>query len=108
MITDLTPMERAIIQLVANHNWPGFMVNELEVTRRECTGVGRYSHFVDRAGQSLTDGLYGSETRFIEMDGVPKGLFFTVAVENERISFLEIVACGTDVWDGVERAWRIV
>jgi hypothetical protein len=42
------------------------------------------------------------------MDGVPNGLFFTIEVANSRISYLEVVSCGADAWDGVERAWSIV
>jgi len=85
----------------------GFRIDELEVTKRECTGVGRYTHFVERAKQHLPDGSYAACTRFIKMEGVPNGLFFTVEVVNSGISHLEIVSCGADSWDGVERAWRI-
>lgn len=103
----LTPLEEAVIQVVADQHWPGFRLDHLEVTRRECTGVGRYTHFVDRAKQHLKDGCYAANAHFIEMDGVPNGLFFTVEVENGSISYLELVSCGSDSWDGVERAWSI-
>jgi hypothetical protein len=103
----LTPLERAVIQLVADQHWPGFRVDQLAVTGRECTGVGRYTHFVDHAKQQLVDGSYAADAHFIEMDGVPNGLFFTIEVANASISYLEIVSCGADSWDGVERAWSI-
>jgi hypothetical protein len=103
----LTPMEDAIIRIVSERHWPGFRTDSLEVTRREHTGVGRYTHLVDHAEQSIEDGSYGAGDHFVEMDGVPNGLFFTVEAENGRISYLEIASCGSDSWDGEERSWRI-
>ena len=103
----LTPLESAVIQLVADEHWPGFRWDALDVTRRESTGVGRYTHFVDRSRQPLIDGSYAAGGHFVEMDGVPNGLFFTIEVANGSIAYLEIVSCGADSWDGVERAWRI-
>jgi hypothetical protein len=108
MNTALTALETAVMQLVADQHWPGFCLDQLEVSRRECTGVGRYAHFLDRAKQHLPDGSYAADAHFIEMDGVPNGLFFTVEVANGSISYLELVSCGADSWDGVERAWSIV
>jgi hypothetical protein len=104
----LTPMERAIIQLVADQHWPAYRLDQLEVSRREHTGVGRYTHFVDHAQQAIPDGTYGADAHFVDMDGIPNGLFFVVEVEGSRISYLEVVTAGADSWDGVERSWRIV
>lgn len=108
MTTALTPMERAVLQLVVDQNWPSFRVNQLKVSRREHTGVGRYTYLVDCADQPLRDGTYGADAHFIEMVGVPSGLFFVVEVVNERVSYLEIVSAGADSWDGVERPWSIL
>ena len=107
MTKRLTPLEKAIVGIVAEHNWPGFHVNQLEVTRRENTGVGRYTYLIDHSGQSVTDGSYGAGTHFIEMEGVPNGLFFIIEVKNSHVSYIEIVSSGTDSWDGEERAWRV-
>jgi hypothetical protein len=104
---DMTPLESAVIQLVADRNWPGFNLGLLRVTKRECTGVGRYTHFAGLDGQRLTDGSYGADAHFIEMECVPSGLFFTVEVVHGSVSYLEIVSSGADSWDGVERPWRI-
>jgi hypothetical protein len=103
----LTPLEFAIIQLVADQNWPNFRVGELEVTSREFTGVGCYTHFRDLAEQKLVDGSYGAGLHFVEMEGVPNGLFFVVEVDRSRIAYLEVVSAGDDTWDGVERTWKI-
>lgn len=104
----LTPLERAVIRFVADQHWPGFRLEQIEVTRREHTGVGRYTHLVDRARQHLKDGSYAADAHFVEMVGVPNGLFFVVEVANGSISYLELVSCGADSWDGVERDWAIV
>jgi hypothetical protein len=103
----LTPMEEAIVRLVAEHHWAGIRVDQLEVTRREHTGVGRYTHVIDRGEQPLKDGTYGAGSHFIEMDGVQNGIFFVVEVDKSRISYLEMVTAGGDSWDGLERNWKI-
>lgn len=53
MNTALTALERAVIQLVADQHWPNFRLDQLEVTSRECTGVGRYMReALEKAGIS--------------------------------------------------------
>lgn len=108
MNTALTPMESAILQLVADQHWPNYRLDQIEVTQREHTGVGRYTHIVDRAEQVLVDGTYGADAHFVEMASVPSGLFFAVEVADRRISYMEIVCAGDDSWDGVELPWSIV
>jgi hypothetical protein len=103
----LTPLERAILRVVADHNWPQFVVDHVDAVRREDTGVGRYTHLLDHAEQPIPDGSYGAADHFVQMDGVPGGLFFIVEVANSRVAYIEIVSSGGDAWDGVERAWTI-
>ena len=108
MSTPLTPLEKAVLRVVADRNWPEFQVEQVDVARREHTGVGRYTHLVDHAEQPIPDGSYGVDARFIEMEGVPGGLFFVVEVAHSRVAYIEIVSSGPDTWDGVERPWKIV
>jgi hypothetical protein len=106
--TELTPLERACVELVASEHWPDFRLDGLRVTRRENTGVGRYVHLEDLNQQGLVDGTYETRERAIDMDGLRFGLDFAVAVLSSRIDHLELVTAGSDGWDGVEREWRIV
>lgn len=108
MSLPLSPLERTLVELVAAEHWPGFHVGRLQVTRREDTGVGRYVHFEDLAAQPLTDGTYAAEGRRVEMQGIRSGLFFVIDVSSSRINYLELVTCGSDTWDGVERNWKVV
>ncbi len=108
MSTPMTPLERAVVEVVANENWPGFRVDCLRVNKREDTGVGRYVHFDDSCQQVLADGSYGAQGRVVEMQGIKHGLYFVIEVSSSRIDYLEIVTGGSDCWDGVERKWRIV
>jgi hypothetical protein len=108
MNTELTPLERACVELVAREHWPGFRLDGLRVTRRENTGVGGYVHLEDLNQQDLVDGIYETRERAIDMEGVRLGLDFAVAVLSSRIDHLELVTAGSDGWDGVERKWRIV
>jgi hypothetical protein len=103
----LSPLERAIVELVAKENWPGFRVESLRVKKREDTGVGRYVHFEDPSEQVLVDGSYGAQGRVVEMQGIRNGLYFVIEVSSSRIDYLELVTGGDDLWDGVEREWRI-
>lgn len=103
----LSLLERAVVELVAEVNWPNFLVDLLTVSRRESTGVGRYTHFVDHGDQPLVDGCYAAGTRLIKMEGIHDVLFFEVVVSRSRIDFLELVTCGGEPWDGVERPWNI-
>ena len=108
MSASLSPMEQAIVELVAKENWPGFRTNCLRVTKREDTGVGRYVHFEDACQQMLVDGSYGAQGRVVEMRGIQHGLYFVIEVSSSRIEYLELVTGGGDSWDGVERDWNIV
>jgi hypothetical protein len=104
----LSPLERTLVELVAAEHWPGFRVERLQVVRREDTGVGRYVYFEDLDAQPLTDGTYAAEGRIVEMQGIRNGLFFVIEVSSSRINYLELVTCGSDTWDGMERDWRVV
>jgi len=106
-MSSLTPMELAILEVVRNAHWPLLDIERLEVARREHTGVGRYTHFVEQAEQELVDGTYGADACYVEMAGVPNGLYFAVEVANSQVLYMEIVSAGDDVWDGAERAWRM-
>lgn len=108
MSLPLSPLELAIVELVASEKWRGFNPEHLRVLRREDTGVGRYVYFEDQKSQDLADGSYAAGTKFVEMEGIRYGLFFEIVVTNSRIDYLELVTCGGDSWDGVERHWRIV
>jgi hypothetical protein len=108
MNTELTPLERACVELVAREHWPDFRLDGLRVMRRENTGVGRYVELEDLNQQDLVDGTYETRERAIDMEGVRLGLDFAVAVLSSRINHLELVTAGSDGWNGVEREWRIV
>jgi hypothetical protein len=108
MSTELTPLERACVELIASEHWAGFRLDGLRVMMRENTGVGRYVHLNDLNQQDLVDGTYETRERAIDMAGLPLGLDFAVAVLSSRINHLELVTAGSDGWDGIEREWRIV
>ena len=108
MNSELTPLERACVELVAKEHWPEFRIDGLRVTKRENTGVGRYVHMEDLHEQHLVDGVYETRERAVEMEGVKLGLDFAIAVQSSRIVHLELVTAGSDGWDGVEREWTIV
>jgi hypothetical protein len=103
----LSSLERALVHLVARENWSGFRMDGLLVTRRENTGVGRYTHFDDRHQQPLPDGCYAAQGKLLEMEGIPHGMMFVVHVARGFIDYLEI-ATYVGAWDGIERAWTIV
>ena len=54
------------------------------------------------------DGVYETATAAIEMEGLSVGLDFAVGVASSRIDHLELVTPGTEGWDGIERAWRVM
>lgn len=107
MSAPLSPLEQAVVEVVAKENWPGFRVDCLRVKKREDTGVGRYVHFEDLCDQALVDGSYGAQGRVVEMHGIEGGLYFVIEVSSSRIEYLELVTGGSDSWDGIERQWRI-
>jgi hypothetical protein len=107
MTTDLTPLERAVIRLTAAENWPDFRDPGVRVTRRENTGVGRFTYLEDAYGHVLRDGFYSANGRLIEIPGLKIGLGFEVAVTNGRLEYIEFVLYGDETWDGSEEGWRI-
>ncbi len=48
MNTSVSPLEQAVIGLVAAENWPGFRVDGLRVKRRENSGAGRNTYLDDQ------------------------------------------------------------
>lgn len=107
MNSPLSPLERALVELVAAENWPDFRVDALQVKRRENTGAGRYTYFEDSGNQRLPDGTYTAQGRFLQMQGIRDGLAFLVDVSAGVINYLEIAVYGNEGWDGVERMWEI-
>ena len=108
MTSPLSPLERALVELVASENWKDFRVDALQVSRRENTGAGRYTYFEDMLNQVLRDGTYAAQGKLLQMDGVKDGLAFVVDVSGGLINYLEIAVYGNESWDGVERAWQIL
>ncbi|HMG76426.1 MAG TPA: hypothetical protein VK582_23325 [Pyrinomonadaceae bacterium] len=108
MTEPLTPLERALVELVASENWSGFRTDGLRVKKRENTGVGRYTYLEDQYKQRLPDGTYGAQGKLLEMEGIKNGLAFVVDVSGNSINYEEIATYGDESWDGVERPWRIV
>lgn len=108
MASPLSPLERALVELVAAENWKDFRVAALQVRRRENTGAGRYTYFEDKLKQGLRDGTYTAQGKFLQMDGVRDGLAFVVDVTGGFVNYLEIAVYGNESWDGVERAWQIL
>jgi hypothetical protein len=107
MSSHLSPLERALIELIASENWSDFRVDGLRVSKRENTGVGRYTTLEDLNKQALRDGTYGAQGRMLEMEGIKNGVDFVVDVSGGLINYLEIVTYGGENWDGVERPWSI-
>src|SRR6266702_7516939 len=105
MSAPLTPLESALVKVVASENWCGFRTDGLRAKRRENTGVGRYTYLEDELKQPLPDGTYGAQGRLLEMDGIKNGLAFVVEVSAGSINYLEIAVYGDESWDGVERTW---
>jgi hypothetical protein len=105
---ELTLLERALIVLTARENWPGFRDDCIRVTRRENTGVGRFTYLEDENGQKLTDGFYSAQGRNIEIPGVPYGSCFEIAVSSASVAYIEMVTSGDVGWDGSEVGWSIV
>ena len=108
MATLLTPLESALVELVATENWSGFRTDGLCVQKRENTGVGRYTSLEDKYKQQLQDGDYGAQGWFLEMEGIKHGFGFVVNVSAGAINYLEIAVYGDERWDGVERKWELV
>jgi hypothetical protein len=107
-MSELTDLERELLDLVSRENWPQFRTDAIRVLRRENTGAGRYTYFADGHGQDLPDGAYSAQGRMIEMRGVRNGLGFVVEVAGSRLSHLEMFTFGNDEWDGVETDWKIL
>jgi hypothetical protein len=103
----LSLLERAVVEVIAKHNWSAFRVDGLRVKKRENTGVGRYTYFDDMYQQALPDGTYAAPGAIIEMDGIKNGLYFVIDVSSSAINFLELVTGGDESWDGIEREWQI-
>ncbi len=108
MTSPLSPLERALLELVASENWHDFQIDALQVRRLENTGAGRFTYFEDKDKQVLRDGTYTAQGRVLQMEGVKDGLAFMVDVSAEHINYLEIAVYGNESWDGVERKWKIV
>lgn len=103
----LTALEREVIRMTAQENWPDFRLDGLRVPKRENTGAGRYTYVEDALAQALPDGSYTAQGRMIEMAGLRNGLGFVVAVVASRVSHIELFTYGNEGWDGVEREWKL-
>lgn len=108
MNESMTPLEHAVIALVAAENWPGFLIDGLRVKKRENSGAGRYTYLEDQHKQALIDGIYTAQGKLLEMVGVPSGMAFLIYVSAGLINFIELAVYGNEGWDGIERPWRIV
>jgi hypothetical protein len=107
-MSELTPLEKAVIVATATENWPDFRVDSVRVTRRENTGAGRFTYLDDAGGQELLDGFYSAQGRLIEIPGVRNGLGFEIAVSSGRIAYVEFVTYGNVTWDGSEGGWLLL
>lgn len=108
MSSELTPLERRCLELVFAEHWPGFRVDGIRATKRENTGVGRFTFLADSNHHVLKDGVYETRGHSIEMEGLSLGLDFAVGVLSSRVDHLELVTPGRDGWDGVERPWQLL
>ena len=104
----MSPLERALLELVAAENWSGFRVDTLRVKQRQDTGAGRYTYLEDDQRQALLNGTYTAQGKLLQIEGVKDGMAFMVDVANGIINYLEIAVYGNESWNGVERAWKIV
>jgi hypothetical protein len=103
---ELTPLEQVLVDATAARHWPSFKTDALQVTTRDNTGVGRFTHVEDLHHQSLPAGYHSIE-QVIAMDGVPHGMGWVIWVEDGRIDHIEIFTYGS-AWDGTERSWHLV
>ena len=108
MVEPMSPLEQAVVALVAAENWPGFRTDGLHVKRRENSGAGRYTYLEDPYKQALPDGIYAAQGKLLEMVGVPSGMAFLIDVSDGLINFIELAVYGNEGWDGVEREWSVV
>jgi len=106
MSEPLSPLERELLRLTVEKNWPGFRMDGLSVTKRENTGVGRYTYLEDWHHQPLADGNYSSGYLLVEMEGIRHDMGWVVNVSEGKLRYIEMFTFD-DPWDGVERAWRI-
>jgi hypothetical protein len=107
-MSELTDLEREVIELVARENWPKFRADAVSVLSRENTGAGRYTYLADGHEQALPDGSYSAQGRMIELPGVRNGLGFVVEVSSSRISHIEFFTFGNDEWNGGEQGWKVI
>ena len=83
---------------------------QLQVTKRDKTGVGLFVHFSYRDEsniEQIPSGHLGlSSNSHLNMDGLENGLFYELSPTNGKIDFLEIVTAGNEQWDGnVRKYW---
>jgi hypothetical protein len=107
-VSELTELERAIVEVVSRENWSDFRTDDLRVLKRENTGAGRFTYLADRRDQTLADGSYSAQGRLVELPGVRNGLGFIVDISRSRISHIELFTFGNETWDGSEADWKIV
>jgi hypothetical protein len=107
-VSELTELERAIVEVVSRENWNDFRTDELRVLKRENTGAGRFTYLTDARDQALSDGSYSAQGRIVELRGVRNDLGFVVDVSRSRIGHIELFTFGNEKWDGSEADWKIV
>ena len=77
-------------------------IHYLYVISREHTGVGLYSSFgytEDLNSKKQVNDVISSE-KILTVEGLRYELSYVLDISNGRISFLEIVTNGNELWDG--------
>jgi hypothetical protein len=104
----LTPndLEQAILdRMVRSVPSLAQAIPRLHVLSREYTGVGSYTNFkADDPVVGATSPIHLNEV--INIPGVPHGLVALLFLEDGKVKFLEIAACGAP-WDGVFEGFSI-
>ena len=105
-----TALETAVLERLHEvHRAAGFPPARLvQVLKRENTGGGRYVDVASDAELLVSDGYIDLGGSFIEMDGLPNGMMAVALVQDRRLRILEFRVYGGDIWNGEERAWKIV
>ena len=103
-------METAVLdrfhQLYQTRGFPS--AESIRILRRENTGGGRYAELECDTRLQMDDGYIDLLGSFIEMKGLPNGMMAVVLVTGGYVKTLEFTVYGGDLWDGEERAWKIV
>jgi hypothetical protein len=99
---NLTNLESDILSaLLKDYPFLGEHIPFLRVSSREFTGVGMYTNFLyikNVEPLDIDNDALGID-EYITMEGLKDGLSFVLAITDNKINYLEVVA-NSESWDG--------